>query len=1007
MSAWLGISLDEQPPNHYRLLGLKRFTSDRSAIDHAAEMALKRVRQAAGDANQTVAEKLIAKIEIARECLLDTERKAAYDAKLRGGEPTDTAKKLSTESNSKLVLMLGGIVAIAAIFVGAVIYFGGSGDGENQDEDLADMQVRKTHPDRQLPGKNNGPENQQPQNSEKKSVSGKSETNSKKPASTSSKKLASNTKPIPVKKKSVSPNQKVIGKPVRALKPGEGRIVNLLKLVNPVKNAVRSRWILNAKGLQCISGPSEIELPYDVPEEYEFHFTATRIPKAGFPELVIGLPARDRRIGVVLDHFRQGDLHGFLGLDGRVFVPDYSLVKGPLRKDGVPSNIVCRVTKEGVKVTVDGRLIIEWKGDYSRFANKISTSRNLRYLTVGGVSRTSYLFSKLELRKLPYDKPLLPQLAVPNEVELKKALKLVRKTFKKEFSQSKSSLTKATLANKLLKQSTQKGNQPAVRYVLLQEAGKLALELDDIEMMMKVIDLKAELFEIDKFSERLAALKIFNQSIRSKTKIGLLGRTAFNDSKLALKKELFTTSLELASLARTAANRSRNSDLARQAMQLRTEIITVKDWFQEAAKARRTLDQNPNDPQANFIQGQFLCFIKQDWKSGLALLVKSENSELQKIAAQDFASPTGEQERLALADAWHQLADSKEWDDFQKSQFRKRAGYWYQKALPKLTGLSKTRAENRIQAITEAPATPVVAVSQKLGKNTNKNSKEATSTVVAVWEISSFNRQTDRVVFYSNGKTNHGHKWSMNPDEFSFGFDSSGKYVSYPYITSGRWQRGGYYTSRLIMSGVNLKSEPAEGVKISKSSGNSVYGKLVSGDLDKTMIDAWQFTATSLPSKKFVNLTLDFTSDYQVIDTGRKIGTWKIEKRRLIINFLDEQFGEFSLGLKNRNEFSGRTYPKNKIRWTIKLKRVQIMAVLQSKKQGKMVFYSNHRVQSPRAEKGQGYYWHVVREKSGNRKLHFGWFSTTYSKDGRSIHGRGAGHEEMIGRFISGTLLRK
>jgi len=44
---WLGIPLAEQPPNHYRLLGVAVFESDGDVIESAADRQMAYVRQCA------------------------------------------------------------------------------------------------------------------------------------------------------------------------------------------------------------------------------------------------------------------------------------------------------------------------------------------------------------------------------------------------------------------------------------------------------------------------------------------------------------------------------------------------------------------------------------------------------------------------------------------------------------------------------------------------------------------------------------------------------------------------------------------------------------------------------------------------------------------------------------------------------------------------------------------------------------------------------------------------
>jgi hypothetical protein len=81
---WLGIPAVEQPPDHYRLLGLPPFTGDRTAISRAAEARIAQVRLADAGRQPQLAERLVAALTMARQTLLDPPKKLTYDAILRG-----------------------------------------------------------------------------------------------------------------------------------------------------------------------------------------------------------------------------------------------------------------------------------------------------------------------------------------------------------------------------------------------------------------------------------------------------------------------------------------------------------------------------------------------------------------------------------------------------------------------------------------------------------------------------------------------------------------------------------------------------------------------------------------------------------------------------------------------------------------------------------------------------------------------------------------------------------
>ncbi|HET6879839.1 MAG TPA: hypothetical protein VFI31_06780, partial [Pirellulales bacterium] len=79
---WLGIPAWEQPPNHYRLLGLTNFESDPDAIESAADQRMAHVRTFQSGVHSSDSQRLLNELAAAKICLLTPERKYAYDTEL-------------------------------------------------------------------------------------------------------------------------------------------------------------------------------------------------------------------------------------------------------------------------------------------------------------------------------------------------------------------------------------------------------------------------------------------------------------------------------------------------------------------------------------------------------------------------------------------------------------------------------------------------------------------------------------------------------------------------------------------------------------------------------------------------------------------------------------------------------------------------------------------------------------------------------------------------------------
>ena len=88
---WLGIPPADQPPNHYRLLGIPRFETDPDVIANAADQRMAHIRSFQTGEHSALSQNILNEIAAARVSLLDAEKKTKYDAALKRAE---AAKKL-------------------------------------------------------------------------------------------------------------------------------------------------------------------------------------------------------------------------------------------------------------------------------------------------------------------------------------------------------------------------------------------------------------------------------------------------------------------------------------------------------------------------------------------------------------------------------------------------------------------------------------------------------------------------------------------------------------------------------------------------------------------------------------------------------------------------------------------------------------------------------------------------------------------------------------------------
>ena len=90
---WLGIPPSEQPPNHYRLLVITLFENNSAVIESAANRQMTYLQQLSSGEDLEYAQKLLGEVSRARVCLLNAEKKSAYDKQLR--------RKLAAQQSQK------------------------------------------------------------------------------------------------------------------------------------------------------------------------------------------------------------------------------------------------------------------------------------------------------------------------------------------------------------------------------------------------------------------------------------------------------------------------------------------------------------------------------------------------------------------------------------------------------------------------------------------------------------------------------------------------------------------------------------------------------------------------------------------------------------------------------------------------------------------------------------------------------------------------------------------
>ncbi len=312
--------------------------------------------------------------------------------------------------------------------------------------------------------------------------------------------------------------------------------------------------------------------------------------------------------------------------------------------------------------------------------------------------RSVTLLAMLCLPAVSYSAEPKKKLAIPDEVDQKDAAKRIEKVV--DFKAAKSPAQKAELAKKLLQHGIESDDESTIQFVLFRSAVRLATEAGDKATFQKAVEETAKRFEVDSLKMKVSALEQIAKRIRRPKEREALISDILDLSDEAVAVDRYDHATKLGRMATSFARKIRNADLRKKVAVHVKEIVQIREAYTAAVDALVALKKTPTDPDANLIVGKFRCFYKGDWDTGVPMLALGSDKPLKEVAARDVRQPAVAKEQKKLADDWWDLAEKQK--GVSKTNFLIRAGYWYEKAFPTLSGLDKRRVKQRLMEL-ESP----------------------------------------------------------------------------------------------------------------------------------------------------------------------------------------------------------------------------------------------------------------------------------------------------------------
>lgn len=289
--------------------------------------------------------------------------------------------------------------------------------------------------------------------------------------------------------------------------------------------------------------------------------------------------------------------------------------------------------------------------------------------------------------------------AVPSESDLQKALKTVKDTFAAEYAAAKSAEQKAALAAKLIDTAKQTLDDPASRYTLYNEARTLALDGASLEVLNDALNPMIDEFIIDAPTARLDAWNALVKKPRvdpsTSAQLVKLGNALFDQATIDAD---FDVGKRYGDFVLAATRKLANSGPAVKSATDRNTALAArqKEWPTIIAAIAK-LKTSPDDAEANLALARYLALAADDWPAAFPLYAKSGDAALAAAAEKSLTAIAGTLAPAAAGDVWWDAAQALK--PPQKTEFAAAADFWYRRAAPQLTGLSRTRVQKRLEEL--------------------------------------------------------------------------------------------------------------------------------------------------------------------------------------------------------------------------------------------------------------------------------------------------------------------
>ncbi|MBC7854349.1 MAG: LamG domain-containing protein [Pirellulaceae bacterium] len=295
------------------------------------------------------------------------------------------------------------------------------------------------------------------------------------------------------------------------------------------------------------------------------------------------------------------------------------------------------------------------------------------------------------------DRPIPGKIPEPGPEELAPAVRRLEAAFQQDIAGLTSDDSHLAFARQLLSSTREIPLSTAEWHAVMARAQNEAAAGGDVHLAFKTLDVLsnqsqtnvlAKKGEIISQASRAGTLSAAQLALLTQQTIALAGDLAASDSPAE-----GTSAVETMQAILSKSKPQPPPVLAERLAHCKQRVSRIQELHQAGTRAMKRLAENPADEDANATAGSYLCLVREEWTKGLPYLARGGEGALQAVADKELGDTSTREAQMELADAWWSVAaEIKE----EKHAARLRAAYWYRIALPRLSGLSKAKAEKRI-----------------------------------------------------------------------------------------------------------------------------------------------------------------------------------------------------------------------------------------------------------------------------------------------------------------------